>query len=95
MPQFNQLQIYQGNVIWERGQVLAASEAEAAIDSITEKAATKRSPFLAISISIIGSKPGSIFSANDLNCSAKGLDWAQSWAGRTHAQKKKEREIVP
>ena len=42
MPQFNQLQIYQGNVIWERGQVLAASEAEAAIDSITEKAATKR-----------------------------------------------------
>ena len=42
MPQFNQLQIYQGNVIWERGQVLAASVAEAAIDSITEKAATKK-----------------------------------------------------
>ena len=31
MPQFNQLQIYQGNVIWERGQVVAASEAEAAM----------------------------------------------------------------
>ena len=81
MPQFNQLQIYQGNVIWERGQVLAASEAEAAIDSITEKAATKRSPFLAISISIIGSKPGSIFFCKwfELFRKRAGLSTKLSW----------------